>query len=129
MRGGAFLLRTIDDPFPLTGRARIVSEMIELMRTLDAIEQFTPRFRNGQEPPQVVTHSPSAWGHWRRQAVQLFQRLLAELGPQLPGTAGRLEIHRLVASLGGTLLDANGRPFGFKWNALKLGGVVSQHTL
>ena len=41
LNSGAFLNpRDMEGPFPLTGRARIVSEMMELMRTLEAIEKF-----------------------------------------------------------------------------------------
>jgi hypothetical protein len=132
VRGGAFFYsRTVDDPFPLTGRARIVSEMIELMRTLDAIDQFTQEFRNSLRAAgggDSFTLPLGLIGD--DEAVQLFQRLLAELGPQLPGTAGRLEIHRLVASLGGTLLDGDGRPFLVSnGTPLKLGELLFLNTL
>ena len=44
LRSGAFLsTANTTTQFPLTGRARIASEMMAIMRTLDRLERFTDR--------------------------------------------------------------------------------------
>jgi hypothetical protein len=111
LRGGLF--RSPQDtggPFPLTGRARVVSEMMELLRTLDAIDRAAARLEaRGSLPPTDES-----------QAAALKSKLSPGAGfepdegggllPQLPGRAGREEIPRLTAALNGLLADAEGKP-------------------
>jgi hypothetical protein len=82
LRNGAFLNpQDMEGPYPLTGRARIVSEMMAVMRTIDAIEKFAAGMRAQALSP-----------------------------PTFPGLAARLEIPRLIATLDGILTDSAGRP-------------------
>jgi len=113
---GAFLnVRDLEGPFPLTGRARIVSEMMELMRTLEAIERFAEQMR--ANPNRIFTGDLSVFarGDFLRgvigsDVVELLAQVLANSSPNFPGLAGRLEIPRLIAALDGVLTDATGRP-------------------
>jgi hypothetical protein len=105
--------------------------MIEFMRSLDAIEEFAQQLGTALRPNVDGEFFTLPLGLITDDEVlQLFQRLLAELGPQLPSLAGRLEIHRLVAQLGGTLLDAEGRPLiTANGTPLKLGELLFLNTL
>lgn len=110
LRAGAFLsTQTLENPFPLTGRARIASEMMELMRTLDAIERFAQRAQEGGEQSGLGQGVFGALGHFPELPEGLPEELLMLL-PLLPGSAGRNEMARLIASLGGALPDKNGKP-------------------
>jgi hypothetical protein len=127
LRTGAFLHpQELESPFPLTGRARIVSEMMALMRTLDAIERFAEELNapgktvfNGEQlsiPLRVVANT---------EVAELFTRLMLELGPMFPSLAGRFEIPRFVASLNGIPTDAQGQPLLMNDRVpLKLGDLV-----
>jgi hypothetical protein len=97
LRSGAFLHpRDMEGPYPLTGRARIVSEMMAVMRTVDAIEKFASEMRAN-----------------------------ATSGPTFPGLAGRLAIPRLIGALEGNLTDAAGRPLVMAdGTPLKLGELL-----
>ncbi|HKP72120.1 MAG TPA: hypothetical protein VJT82_04225, partial [Pyrinomonadaceae bacterium] len=109
LRSGAFLpAQEAASPFPLTGRARVASEMIELMHTLDRIEQAAQQFPNG------------AKSEGRGELIEVLAGRLANLSegelaellnllPTLPGRAGRNEMVRLLASLTGALVDADGK--------------------
>ncbi len=115
LRTGAFLHpRDIDAPFPLTGRARIVSEMMALMRTLEAIERFITETR--AEPFTKFMGDWSLFSFGRvpgligAEAMEALAKALANSGPMLPGMAGRMEILRLVAALNGVMTDSTGRP-------------------
>jgi hypothetical protein len=131
LRSGAFLHpQELETPFPLTGRAKIVSEMMELMRTLDAIEKFAQEMKVAGKsvvigesltiPLRVVANTEMA---------ELFTRLLLELGPMFPGFAGRLEIPRFVSQLGGIPTDAQGQPLLTSDRVpLKLGELVWLNT-
>lgn len=112
---GAFLHpRDMEGPFPLTGRARIVSEMMALMRTLDAIQRFTAEVR--ADPYVKFNGDLSAFslskilGFLGNDVVERIAQNLATSGPTLPGMAGRLEVLRLAAALNGILTDSAGRP-------------------
>ena len=110
LRAGAFLsAETLETPFPLTGRARVASEMMELMRTLDAIERFAQRAQEGGEQAGSSQGVFGALGHLPELPEGLPEALLMLL-PLLPGSAGRNEMARLIASLGGALADKNGKP-------------------
>lgn len=110
-------------PFPLTGRALVANEMMELMRTLDAVERVTRELLatmqsagaqaagvfapgEGDEAPllallRALSGTPGG--------AETLDELLALLPPALPGRAARLEIPRLVAALDGVMVDADGR--------------------
>lgn len=109
LRSGAFLpAQERHNPFPLTGRARVVSEMMELMRTLDAIESFAQQPGAG-EPLAVDGLGLEVPGGLSGDAAfDLAPEELFAPFPALPGRAGRMEIQRFVAALGGLLVDANG---------------------
>lgn len=130
LRTGAFLHpRDIEGPFPLTGRARIVSEMMALMRTIEAIERFAAEMRanpNGKLNGDLSFFSLSRIaGVINGDVVELLAQALAKAGPTLPGMAGRIEIPRLVAALDGILTDAAGRPLTFAdGTPLKLGELL-----
>jgi hypothetical protein len=71
LQSGLFLFREdLEAPFPLTGRARVVSEMIELMRTLDAIEKYTDH---------AVKRDESDWPSFRFGGLSGLE-LMAVLG-------------------------------------------------
>ncbi|HEX8721622.1 MAG TPA: hypothetical protein VF736_13385 [Pyrinomonadaceae bacterium] len=120
-------------PFPLNGRALVATEMMELMRTLDALERLTRELaaaaQKGGAPGAFVAGEPEEaplLALIRTLAgapggAEMIDELLAVLTPTLPGRAGRLEIPRFVAALGGVLVDAEGRAFVTKEGvALKL---------
>jgi hypothetical protein len=109
-------------PFPLSGRALVATEMMELMRTLDAIERLTQELAataqrgaasapgvfvagEGEEAPLVALLRALAG---TPGGAEMIDELLAILTPTLPGRAARLEIPRLVSALGGMLVDAEG---------------------
>jgi hypothetical protein len=116
LNSGAFLNpRDMEGPFPLAGRARIVSEMMELMRTLGAIEKFANELRtnpyaNANGDLLTVLLNNIAGGITGKELAELISQILANPGPTFPGLAGRLEIPRLIAALSGVLTDAAGRP-------------------
>ncbi|HEX8455932.1 MAG TPA: hypothetical protein VF656_01320 [Pyrinomonadaceae bacterium] len=112
LRSGAFLpAHEAHSPFPLTGRARVASEMIELMHTLDAIEraeaQLFPNGRAGSSAQQTALAETLAGRLAHLTDAELAE--LLNLLPTLPGRAGRNEMVRLLAALAGPLVDANGR--------------------
>lgn len=128
LQAGAFRPAEVGrSPFPLSGRALVATEMMEMMRTLDAVDRSArellanaqggastlPAFvtGDGDETPLLAllrALSGTAGG------AELLDELLALLPPTLPGRAARLEIPRLVASLGGVLTDADGHAFVMK---------------
>jgi hypothetical protein len=123
LQAGAFRPHDVGrSPFPLTGRALVATEMMELMRTLDGVERMTRELLanvrgtatgaglfvlgDGEEAPLLAllrALSGTAAG------TETLDELLMLLQPALPGRAARLEIPRLVAALGGVLVDADGR--------------------
>ncbi|HEV2801916.1 MAG TPA: hypothetical protein VGW12_15675 [Pyrinomonadaceae bacterium] len=114
LRAGAFLpTQEAHSPFPLTGRARVVNEMIELLHTLDAIEraeaQLFPNGRAGaQSSQQQGALAETLAGRLANLTEAEFAELL-NLLPTLPGRAGRNEMVRLLAALAGPLMDLDGR--------------------
>ncbi|HET6976000.1 MAG TPA: hypothetical protein VFI24_06740 [Pyrinomonadaceae bacterium] len=115
LRNGAFLhLRDVEGPFPLTGRARIVSEMMELMRTLEAIDKFTAEMKAAPYGKYNADLSLFSLGRVPGvvdvELAEALAKAFANLGPTLPSMAGRVEILRLVAALNGMLSDSTGRP-------------------
>ena len=127
LRTGAFLHpRDVEVPFPLTGRARVVSEMMALMRTLDAIEKFFAQAKG--EPYLKLNNDLSMLGRIPNVIggdAEFLAQTLTNSGPTLPGFAGRVEILRLVAALDGILTDAAGRPLITADGApLKLGELL-----
>ncbi len=124
LQAGAFRPADVSrSPFPLSARALVATEMMELMRTLDAVERMTRELLTaarwdgasatfvlgeGDETPLLTllrALSGTAGG------AETLDELLALLQPTLPGRAARLEIPRLVASLGGVLVNADGHAF------------------
>lgn len=114
LRAGAFLpAREVRNSFPSTGRARVVSEMTELMRTLDAIEAAPgrpeargPRAEAASRGAALDGEIPGGAG--LASLADAAAELLAEL-PTLPGRAARYAIERFIASLDGHVVDAEGR--------------------
>lgn len=117
LRSGAFQpAPDAHDPFPLTGRARVASEMMELMHTLDAVERALQRLGgraqgNGQAgvagDEGVFPNQTGAGVGANGEPEELFVML-----PTLPSRAARSEIARFIASLNGQLgqlIDAHGR--------------------
>ncbi|HEY0078952.1 MAG TPA: hypothetical protein VGB73_09930 [Pyrinomonadaceae bacterium] len=114
LRSGAFQpTPDAHNPYPLTGRARIASEMMELMHTLDAIERAWQKLggrAQGGAQPGVAEEG----GLFPGQAGATLgadgeaEALLSML-PTLPGRAARAEIARFIAALNGQLFDAKGR--------------------
>jgi hypothetical protein len=125
LQAGAFLPAEVGrSPFPLSGRALVATEMMEMMRTLDAVDLVTRELLaaarggapalpalmpgEGEEAPllallRVLSATPGG--------LEALDELLALLTPALPGRAARMEIPRLVAALGGVLTDAEGHAF------------------
>lgn len=125
LQAGAFRpVEVSRSPFPLSGRALVATEMMEMMRTLDAVDLVTrelltaarggtstltaPIPGEGEEGPllallRVLSGTPGG--------ADALDELLALLTPTLPGRAARLEIPRLVAALGGVLVDTEGHAF------------------
>jgi hypothetical protein len=116
VRSGAFLHpRDSEGPFPLTGRARIVSEMMSLMRTIEAIERFADEMRGNPNRSFIADWSVFSRGGVfngiiGREVLELLAQAIANSGPTFPGLAGRLEIPRLIAAVEGVLTDTAGRP-------------------
>jgi hypothetical protein len=127
LQAGAFRPAEVGrSPFPLNGRALVATEMMEMMRTLDAVDRATrellaktqgaastlPAFGlgDGEEAPLLALLRALA-GTTTSGGAELLDELLALLPPTLPGRAARLEIPRLVAALGGVLTDAEGHAF------------------
>lgn len=114
LRSGLFLPeQETRNPFPLTGRARIAGEMMELMRTLDRVEQFAAKL-------QAHTRSPGSGGMFPGLGELSGAEISAAtsggdlegllmLLPGLPGSVGRATIERFIAALGGQLIDARGQ--------------------
>ena len=64
LRAGAFVpAQEQHNPFPLTGRARVMVEMMELMRTLDAVESALRRASEGAAAPQKA-NTESVFASW-----------------------------------------------------------------
>ncbi|HEX5709177.1 MAG TPA: hypothetical protein VFX96_17880 [Pyrinomonadaceae bacterium] len=114
LREGVFVPRQEQfNPFPLTGRARVVAEMMELMRTLDAVEGAL-RQAAAQRGAQAQASAESHVGAWLKAHLAgtlgaALDELLALIAPTLPGRAARYEIPRAVAAMNGLLTDADGR--------------------
>lgn len=114
LRAGAFLPPQEQfNPFPLTGRARVAAEMMELMRTLDAVEGALQRATAHAGEAQKA-NTEAAFVAWLKSgalgaADGAVEELLSLVLPALPGRAARWEIPRLVAELQGLLTDAEGR--------------------
>jgi len=114
LRAGAFLPPQEQfNPFPLTGRARVAAEMMELMRTLDAVEGALQRAAAHAGDAQKA-HAEASFVAWLKAggagaADGALEELLSLVLPALPGRAARWEIPRLVAELQGLLTDAEGR--------------------
>jgi len=124
LQAGAFRPADVSrSPFPLSARALVATEMMELMRTLDAVERMTRELLTaarwdgaaatfvlgeGDETPllTLLRALPGTAG-----GAETLDELLALLQPTLPGRAARLEIPRLVAALGGVLVNADGHAF------------------
>lgn len=128
LQAGAFRPAEVGrSPFPLSGRALVATEMMEMMRTLDAVDRATrelltntqggasalPAFGpvDGDETPLLALLRALSG---TRGGAELLDELLALLPPTLPGRAAQLEIPRLVAALGGVLTDAEGHAFVLK---------------
>ena len=96
LRSGAFLPTNKSlAQFPLTNHARVASEMMALMRTLDRLEQIDGRFASDVRR----TNDDSAAASRHLAAASAPRR------PRLPGRAGTLEIDRSVR----LLYDANAK--------------------
>ena len=124
LQAGAFRPAEVSrGPFPLSGRALVANEMMELMRTLDAVDRVTRELlaaarTAGAAPPGVFVAGEGEEApllallralSGTTAGAETLDELLALLPPALPGRAARLEIPRLVAALGGVLVDADGR--------------------
>lgn len=114
LRAGAFLpAQERYSPFPLTGRARVAAEMMELMRTLDAIEGALRRASDGVASQRGL--GDAAVAAWLRAKAGIdapdgvLDELAALLTPSLPGRAARALIPAHVAAMNGLLTDADGR--------------------
>jgi hypothetical protein len=116
MRAGVFIpAQERYSPFPLTGRARVAAEMMELMRTLDAVEGALRRAASGTEAAAQRLMSDSAVASLLRAKLggvvgeNVIDELAALLIPSLPGRAARSLIPAHVAAMNGLLTDADGR--------------------
>lgn len=126
LQAGAFRPAEVSSrsPFPLSGRALVATEMMEMMRTLDAVDLVTRELMaaarggslalpalglgEGEEAPLLALLRVLAGTSGGAEALD---ELLALFPPTLPGRAARLEIPRLVAALGGVLMDKEGQAF------------------
>jgi hypothetical protein len=124
LQAGAFRPAEVSrSPFPLTGRALVATEMMELMRTLDAVERAARELLTTMQAAGAQASGVFAPGEGDDAPLlallralsgtpggaETLDELLALLPPALPGRAARLEIPRLVEALGGVLVDADGR--------------------
>jgi hypothetical protein len=124
LQAGAFRPTEVSRaPFPLTGRALVATEMMELMRTLDAVERATRELLTTMQAAGAQASGVFATGEGDEAPLlallralsgtpggaETLDELLALLPPGLPGRAARLEIPRLVAALDGVMVDADGR--------------------
>lgn len=114
LRAGAFIpAQERYSPFPLTGRARVAAEMMEVMRTLDAVEGALRRASEGVEAQR--SFADSAVAAWLRAKAgiaapeNVIDELALMLTPSLPGRAARSLIPAHVAAMNGLLTDADGR--------------------
>ncbi len=130
LQGGMFLYQeNLDGPFPLTGRARLVSEMIELMRTLEAFEAFAEG-SHGAGSKGALPTLLSGGGLAGSELAAVIEQWLTDARPTLPGLAGRLEIPRVIAALNGLLNDADGKPLlMIDGKPLKVGELLWLNTL
>jgi hypothetical protein len=124
LQAGAFRPAEVSRaPFPLSGRALVATEMMELMRTLDAVERATRELLTTMQSTAAQASGVFAAGEGDEAPLlallralsgtpggaETLDELLALLPPGLPGRAARLEIPRLVAALDGVMVDADGR--------------------
>lgn len=115
LRAGAFIpAQERYSPFPLTGRARVAAEMMELMRTLDAVEGALRRASEGVEAQRAFADSAvAAWLRAKAGVAAAPENVIDELAlmltPSLPGRAARALIPAHVAAMNGLLTDADGR--------------------
>lgn len=115
LRAGAFIpAQERYSPFPLTGRARVAAEMMELMRTLDAVEGALRRSSEGVDAQRVFADSAvAAWLRAKAGVAAAPENVIDELAllltPSLPGRAARALIPAHVAAMNGLLTDADGR--------------------
>lgn len=126
LQSGAFRpVEVSRSPFPLSGRALVATEMMEMMRTLDAVDLVTrelltaarggastlpsPVLGEGEEAPPLLALLRALSG--TPGGTEVLDELLSLFSPTLPGRAARLEIPRLVAALGGVLVDTEGHAF------------------
>jgi hypothetical protein len=131
-------------PFPLSGRALVATEMMELMRTLDAVERLTQEMMEAAQRGAASAAGVFVAGEPEDAPLlallralagtpggaEALDELLAVLTPTLPGRAARLEIPRLVSALGGVLVDADGRALATKDGApLKLDELMWMGSL
>lgn len=113
LRSGVFLpTQESLSPFPLTGRARIVNEMMELMHTLEAIERVLqdPNLQGktataGKGEAGAMSNGFEAGALGAEHALEELLSLL----PTLPGRAGRDEMARVLSAFKGAVKDAEGR--------------------
>ncbi|HEX8292930.1 MAG TPA: hypothetical protein VF570_14325 [Pyrinomonadaceae bacterium] len=122
LQAGAFRPPEVGrNPFPLSGRALVATEMMEMMRTLDAVDRAARGLLTGARPGGAAAGAFGSGGGDETPLLALLRvlagtaggadvldEILALLPPTLPGRAARLEIPRLVAALGGVLSDAGG---------------------
>ncbi len=116
MRAGVFVpVQERYSPFPLTGRARVAAEIMELMRTLDAVEGALQRAATAADAAAQKLMSDSAVALLLRAKLggvvgeNVLDELVALLTPSLPGRAARALIPAHVAAMNGLLTDADGR--------------------
>lgn len=145
LRAGAFLpAEESYNPFPLTGRARVVTEFMEMMRVLELIDRAEEAFTDLRgERAATIEGAPSAVAVEAETMEALLKallgahadgetldQLLASLLPTLPSRAGRIEMLRLIAAFEGVLRDAHGQTLvGKDGLALKLDQLLWVGTL
>ena len=137
LRSGSFLSQyETYNPFPLTGRARVVSEMIELMHTLDAVEQFTQALaREKAKLAQLVLPQaekaiiaekllagmdipdkmiPFLKAALANEKLFTLEEFLALWQVALPGRAARSLIPEIVLAMNGIFPNVDGRMLAAK---------------
>jgi hypothetical protein len=145
LQAGAFRPPEVGrNPFPPSGRALVATEMMEMMRTLDAMDQVTRELLAAARPGGVPGATALGSGEGDETPLLMLLRtlagtaggaealdeLLALLSPTLPGRAARMEIPRLVAAFGGVLVDAQGHALVMKDGApLKLDQLMWMGSL